>query len=285
MNAAAETDGLGTLRLLWARRKLILLVALAFAVLGATYALLATPYYRAQVTLLPVTNRPGQGIMGQLGALGGLAGLAGINIEGGDKVEPMAVLSSKDFARNFIESQNLLTVILDDKWDAKARKWKNPGPRQPDIRDAVERFDKEIRKIGEDRKTGVIVVTIDWKDPALAAKWANIIAAQINAQMRQRAMDTAERSITYLRGELGATTEVALQQSISRLLESQMQNMMMARGNSEYAFRVIDSARVPKKRFTPKRSLITLGAALIGGFLGCAWVMLRSQRPVGPAAR
>jgi uncharacterized protein involved in exopolysaccharide biosynthesis len=105
--------------------------------------------------------------------------------------------------------------------------------------------------------------------------------------MRARAIEDAERSIEYLRGELQATTQVSLQQSISRLLESQMQNMMMARGNLEYAFRVVDTARVPKKRFTPKRTLITIGAGLIGGFLGCALVLLRGRRvaQAGAAAK
>jgi uncharacterized protein involved in exopolysaccharide biosynthesis len=77
---------------------------------------------------------------------------------------------------------------------------------------------------------------------------------------------------------LQATNQVALQQSISRLLETQMQNMMVARGNAEYAFRVIDPARVPKKRFFPRRTLIILGATLIGGLLACAWLTLSRGR-------
>lgn len=270
---------------LWAGRKWIILGVLIFGALGATYALLVTPIFRAQVTLLPMDNKSARGLAGQLGALGGLAGLAGINIGGTDKVEPMAVLSSRDFARAFIENQKLLTVLLADKWDATAKKWKTDGANTPDIRDAVEYFDKNVRKVGEDRKSGLVVLTVDWKTPTEAAAWANLMAAQINGQMRARAMEDAERSIGYLRGELQATTQVSLQQSISRLLESQMQNMMMARGNLEYAFRVVDTARVPKKRFSPKRTLITLGAGMIGGFLACAWVLLRSRGSTRPAAR
>jgi uncharacterized protein involved in exopolysaccharide biosynthesis len=270
---------------LWAGRVLIVVTALVCGGLGATYALLATPWYRAQVTLLPMENKNAQGIAGQLGALGGLAGLAGINLGGTNKVEPLAVLSSRDFARTFIENQKILTVLLADKWDATAGKWKGDGSNKPDIRDGVEYFDKTVRKVGEDRKTGLVVLTIDWKTPTEAALWANLLAAQINSQMRARAIEDAERSIAYLRAELHATSQVSLQQSISRLLESQMQNMMMARGNTEYAFRVVDSARVPKKRFKPKRTLMALGTTMIGGFLACAWVMLRSRNTAPPVIR
>jgi uncharacterized protein involved in exopolysaccharide biosynthesis len=283
--AAPEPEGMAVLRMLWQRRVLILLVALVFGAAGATYSLLATPIYRAQVTLLPVTNRAGQGLAGQLGGLAGLAGLAGINLEGPDKTEPLAVLSSRDFARSFIEEQALLTVLLADKWDEKAGKWKNPGPKQPDIRDAVERFDKKVRRVGEDRKSGLVVLTIDWEDPELAARWANILAGKINTQMRARAIDSAERSIKYLRAELAVTNEVPLQLSISRLLESQMQTIMVARGNDEYSFRVVDQARVPKKRLHPKRTMITLGTFLIGGLLTCVWLMLSGKRPAAPQRR
>jgi uncharacterized protein involved in exopolysaccharide biosynthesis len=100
------------------------------------------------------------------------------------------------------------------------------------------------------------------------------MAERVNAQMRDRAVTDASRSIEYLQGELQAANQVVLQQAISRLLEAQMQNMMVARGNTEYAFRVIDSARVPKKHFFPKRALIVLGATLIGGLLACAWATL-----------
>jgi uncharacterized protein involved in exopolysaccharide biosynthesis len=282
--ASGPAEGFAMLSVIWKRRWLIVICGLVFGILGATYSLLVTPVFRAQVTLLPVLNKPGQGLMGQLGALGGLAGLAGINLEGGDKAEPMAVLNSKDFARSFIEDEKLLTVVLYDKWDEKTGKWKaQGGPDQPDIRDAVERFDKEIRRVGEDRKTGVITLIVDWKDPVEAAKWANMLAARINVQMRQRAIENADRSINYLRAELSTTKEVSLQQSISRLIESQMQTMMMARGNAEYAFRVVDEARVPKRRMFPKRALISIGCAMIGGFLACAWVVLLNPRPK-PAA-
>ncbi len=278
MNLATQTDPAPTIPLLWAARWRIVTSGLVFGLLGATYALLATPIYRAQVTLLPVQNQNGQGLVGQIGALSGLAGLAGINLGGGDKVEPLAVLSSRDFSRSFIEQNNLVTVLLAEKWDAEKRNWKNPGPNQPDIRDAVEYFEKAVRKVGEDRKSGVVILTVDWKSPVQAAEWANGMSKQINSQMRARAIADAERSIAYLRGELESAKQISLQQSISRLLESQMQNMMVARGNDEYAFRVIDSARVPKKRLSPKRTLITLGSAMIGAFLACAVVLLIPRR-------
>jgi len=277
-----ESDLTALLRAGWLGRWIVLWTTLTCATLMAVYALLATPWYRAQVALFPVENQSAKDFVGDLGPLSAVAGLAGINLRGGaGNAEALAVLKSRDFARKFIENEKLLTILLADKWDAAAGKWKTSGHNTPDIRDAVEYFEKVVRRVGEDRKTGLVMLTVDWKDPTAAAAWANAMAQQINAQMRERAIADAGTKIAYLRAELEATTQVSLQQSISKLLESQMQNMMIARGNEEYAFRVVDLARVPKKHFMPQRALLILGAATIGAFLASAYlahVRLEAER-------
>jgi len=115
----------------------------------------------------------------------------------------------------------------------------------PDVRDAVQYFEKRVRRVSEDRKTGLVSLVIEWKDPEAAAEWANELASQINRQTRERALETASSNIAYLQSEMKATSVVSLQQAIGRLLESEMQQLMLARGNEEFAFRVIDRAMVP----------------------------------------
>ncbi|HEV7606557.1 MAG TPA: Wzz/FepE/Etk N-terminal domain-containing protein [Steroidobacteraceae bacterium] len=275
----AMTDVFGFVRMAWHRRWLVISSGLLCGVGMGIYAFTADPWYRAQVTLLPVENKSAQGLLSQLGPLSGLAGLAGVSLDGGNRAEPLAVLRSGDFARDFIEKQQLITVLFADKWDAKQRKWNTASVDAPDIRDAVKYFDEGVRHVGEDRKLGLVILTVEWKNGKLASEWANQIALDINAQLRARAIADAEKSIGYLRAELTSANEVVLQQSISRLIESQMQTLMVARGNEEYAFRVIDKAHPPKKRFKPIRSLLILGGGVIGGLLACVYVAIRGQRP------
>jgi uncharacterized protein involved in exopolysaccharide biosynthesis len=78
-----------------------------------------------------------------------------------------------------------------------------------------------------------------------------------------------------LQREIAATSVVSLQQSMGRVLEGEMQKLMLARGNEEFAFKVIDRATPPKKRDTPKRALIAIVSLLTGGFLGILVVFLR----------
>jgi uncharacterized protein involved in exopolysaccharide biosynthesis len=276
----ALSDATALVWIAWRGRWLVLASGLLGAVFLGAYAFTAEPWYRAQVTLLPVESKSSQGLLGQLGPLSGLAGLAGISLDGG-QTESLAVLGSRDFARDFIERHKLMTILFADLWDAEQGKWNVSPAKTPDLRNAVNYFDQDVRRVGEDRKLSLVILSVEWKDANLAAEWANQIALDINAQLRARAIEDAEKSIAYLREQLATANEVVLQQSISRLIESQMQTMMVARGSDEYAFRVIDKAYPPKTRFKPKRMLLVLGGTIIGALLAWAFLLIRAHPPRG----
>jgi uncharacterized protein involved in exopolysaccharide biosynthesis len=83
--------------------------------------------------------------------------------------------------------------------------------------------------------------------------------------MKVRALDESGRNIDYLREQLRKTDSVHLQEAISRLLEVEMQKVMLAQGADQYSFRVIDEAQPPVRRERPKRTIIVL-FALVGSF-------------------
>ena len=127
------------------------------------------------------------------------------------------------------------------------------------------------------RATGLVTLSIEWGDPELAAAWANLLAVRLNDRMRQRALAEAETNVKYLRHEFENTSIVALQQSISGLMESEMQKLMLARGNSEYAFRIIDRAEVPRGKSKPRVTLIVAVATFFGGMLSGFVALVRDM--------
>jgi uncharacterized protein involved in exopolysaccharide biosynthesis len=260
---------------LWSGRWLIIAITSLFAVGGVTYALVAQEWWRAEVVLAPADKKGG--MSGALSQLSGLASLAGVSVGGGGGNEPLAVLKSKDFARQFITDMNLMPVLLKDQ--------KTEDGEAPDIRDALRVFET-VRSVSDDKKTGLITLGVRWKDANTAALWANELARRVNARLRAEALAEAERNVAYLQKEIAATSVVSLQQSMGRVLEGEMQKLMLARGNEEFAFKVIDKATPPKLRDAPKRALIAIVATLAGGFLGILAVFLRQawrSRPPRPA--
>lgn len=258
---------------LWNGKLKVLVLMIAFAIVGSVYAFLAPTWYQAEVAMSPVGKRS---LSGGLGQLGGLASLAGISIPGADSGEPLAVLKSRSIAREFIEDQKLMPILYADRWSEATHDWIADGKPAPDIRDAVQYFDESIRGVGEDKKSGMITLTIRWKDAGLAADWANLLVRRVNERMRVSAIHDSQSSINYLQKEMQAASVVSLQQSIGRVLESEMQKMALARSNEEFAFKVIDAATPPERLQSPKRLFIVVMSALFGAACGAAWVLVGS---------
>jgi len=244
---------------LWRDKWLIAGITALFGVLAIAYALLATEWYRADVLLVPAEEDALAGLTEQLGGLARLAGVSSASPVG-DTSEAIAILQSRAFAQAFIEDKGLLPVFTEQSSWADG-----PGAGSADMRDAVDFFHDNVLRVGEDRDTGQITLSVEWTDPVVASDWANSLVTRINERMRQRALTEAETNIAFLQSELTTNKLVPLEQSISRLLETEMQKMMLARGSAEFSFRVVDPATPPKKRARPKRTLIVVSVVFLGG--------------------
>jgi uncharacterized protein involved in exopolysaccharide biosynthesis len=243
----------------------------ALTLAGVVYGVFRTPKYVASTVLMPVSNNGGTQAIGGLSSLASryssLASLAGINLPGGSAgAADIAVLSSELLTRQFVQKNNLLPVLFPKLWNPEQHKWKTNNPeRVPSLWDAYRLFKRKIRQVTHDKKTGLIRLSITWKNPKVAAKWANELVALANNHLRQQAIDVAQRNIAYLQDQLKKAKLVEVQYAISSLLEEQINREMVARGRKEYALKVVDPA------FAPGRPS-TSGPILLGtlGFLsGC----------------
>jgi len=283
----AEPGGLDVRTALQALRNskgIIAAVALLFAAGALAYALLATPWWRVEVLLAPADEKSMPAIGGQLG---GLAALAGVNLGGsGASVDALAILRSREFARDFIADNDLVPVLFANEWDPEQKAWLSSNPRkQRDVRDAVKKFHEDVLRVTQDRQTKIVTLTVEWTDPEVAARWAGELVQRINKRMRERALIRAEGNLRYLEAELGRTNVVTLQQSIGRIVENEMQTVMLARGNEDFAFRVLDGPIAPKYPVRPRRVFVVALATLIGGLLAALGVLASTAWRIGARAQ
>lgn len=252
----------------------ILAVTLVCALAGTLAALLMTPMYKAEAFLIPVSKAEDQGrYTSQLGEFAGIATMAGINLERGDrKNEAIATLKSRILTEQFIKDEKLLPVLFHKFWDPEAQRWDVNDPDDvPTLWDAYELFDEKLRRVYEDKRTGLVVLSIEWKDPELAARWANELVRRVNAMLRNRAAQQSENAVGYLQEQLKLTSVVELQQVLHRLIEAEMKEIILAKINKEYAFRVIDPATLPEEPSRPRM----VPMVVVGGGLGViAGIML-----------
>ncbi len=279
----ADIDLYGLISIAFSNKLLITLCALVFFGLAAGFAFWLKPVYRAEVLLLPADQEAESDSLSALaGQFGGLASLAGINISGDHaKEKALTTLSSRSFTLDFIRENGLMPVLFANKWDNENQKWKPEDTAEhPTEWDAYKLFDRKVRFVEEEPRSGVIVLAIQWKDGELAARWANQLADKVNTQLRTHAIQEAETSIEYLQQELEKTSVVELQQGIYRLIENHTNKKMLANVRDDYAFEIMDPAVVPDVDDfeSPKRMLMMAAGLGAGGFLGLILAILKTQR-------
>jgi uncharacterized protein involved in exopolysaccharide biosynthesis len=245
-------------------------------------AFMLTPMYRSEVVVSPADTSSG-GLGGDLGGqLGGLASLAGINIggAGGKKSdEALAYLRSRVFAAGFIQRHGLMPIIYAEKWDSARNQWRNAND-PPTIAEGVDRFSKRIREITEDKRTGIVTIAIVWSDRYAAAEWANLLVAEADKALRDRAIAEQNRSLEYLKAEAAQTSSVEIGNAISKLTETELKNAMVARTRDAYAFKVLDPAVAADRKHhdSPNKTLIVALGALLGFVVGVIVAAVRRRR-------
>jgi uncharacterized protein involved in exopolysaccharide biosynthesis len=273
--------------LLWRAKWSIFAIVLVFAAAAGAVAFMSPKQYEATITLAAANNSPGGGQMGNLGGMasqfGGLAALAGISV-GGDssKSESIAVLQSERLTETYIRQNQLLPVLFHKNWDAGRKAWNIQDPLKiPTLWKANREFDKSIRKVTVNAKTGIVTLTMTWEDPVLAANWANGMVQLTNEFLLEKAIREAEHNIDYLNTSAGKSNVVEERQAIYSILKTEINRAMLARGSNEYAFKILDPAVTPEMASSPRKMLWTLAGAAFGLLAALLWVFARASSAGG----
>jgi LPS O-antigen subunit length determinant protein (WzzB/FepE family) len=87
-----------------------------------------------------------------------------------------------------------------------------------------------------------------------------------NDFLRDQAIRESERNIAYLNEQATKTDLLGARQAIFTILQSEINKVMMARGNDEYALKVLDPAFAPELASSPKLAL-WLAIGFVGGLI------------------
>ena len=264
---------------------------------ATTLAFVLPSYWRIEVTVMPVKPSAGLGNL-DLGSISGLLGgglaAAGASLLGGrssgNQEEAMAILASRELFDAYATRENLLPQLFDTKWDKENNRWTVSGDRVPTLRAGYKLFSRSIRDITLDRRSGIVTMSLTWRDREAAVKWSRDLIALTNEQMRQHALSEAKENMTYLSAALakaqGNGSSNALSGALANAYERALQSYMYASGQTDYAFRIIDPPTLPdaRERVFPKRTLFLALGLIFGALLAIPVVHLRDRRRAKPAA-
>lgn len=274
---------------IWNEKVLLIFVTSFFSLAAIFYSLSELNIYRAEVVTIPIEARQSNSTLAN--QLGGAAALIGINMpqDNGRISSVLAILRSREFISRFIDKHDLLAPLFAGTWDPllgsgidaslydfDTDEWRRDGG-QPTTLQAYRSF-SEILKIQEDPVNGLIRLTIEWHDPTLAAKWANLIVEDINQEIKSADVEEANSAISFLRNQLQTTQLVEMQRVFYQLIESQTRIIMLADVRDEYVLQIIDAAVEPDQRVSPNRTLIVIMGTLGGVLISLLLITLKGMR-------
>jgi len=281
--------------ILWAGRIKILAITAVFAITSVFYALSVPDQYKATALLSPAQSSGG-GLSGALGQLGGLAAMAGVSLGGGETSEAQVaqeIMKSWNFIDGFIESNKLaVEVYAADGWnkgsnelqidsdiyDVSKSQWlveddDTGGLGPPSSWKLFEKFSEKLA-VSEDKKSGLLSVSIEYYSPQIAKQWLDLYVAAINDHMQKRKMAKVTRNIEYLEAQIKKTNIAEMQEVFYTIIEEQIKSKMLAEASPDYAFVAVSPSMVPEEKSQPKRALICILGTLLGGMLSVLWVLV-----------
>jgi uncharacterized protein involved in exopolysaccharide biosynthesis len=279
---------------IWGRKKFIAVFTAAVTTLTLVVSLLLTPIYRSSAVILPIDKTMPSILEGSdLSSIIGLLGIGG----GSSSSKIMAILQTNSIKERILKKHDLMKVIFDDEWDEKLGKWEDDPP---DIWDGIRAFEK-IVEIEEDRKTGAISISTDFKDPQMAGNISNWFVEELGAIVREKSFSMARyqrENIEEILGSVGGhlkppegdppdftvfmqkmrdltVSERAYEQLLIQYYISKFQEV-----KEDVVFQVIDEAKPPDEPERPKKLLNTLIGMIVSLFLGIFYVVVANRGEV-----
>ena len=194
-----EINLLDYLIVLAKRKNFIIKVTLGFAVIAAIISLIMSPIYKAETKILPPVNG-GSGIatqlMNQLGQLGAIAGISGVPTNG---------KAPSELYIGLLKSRTVLDRMV-DRFDLM--KLYRTSYRQ----NARNRLLDDVLSVRDDRKSGIITINVEDKDPKRAAEMANAFVEELQKLNTGLAITQASQRRLYFEEQLKAA-KVSLTQA------------------------------------------------------------------------
>ena len=185
------------------QKTLIAMVTIAATVLAVGFALLLPPIYTARTTFLAPGSQQQSGSAAALAALGSLGGLGGsIGAKSPDELY-VSLLKSDSVQRALAERFDLKTHYNVPHYEA--------------LRKALPSY----VRVTSDKKSGVILVEVDDKDPKFAADLANAHEGEVTKLLARLAVSEAQLRRAFFEKQLQETKNnlVKAEQSLQAVQE------------------------------------------------------------------
>ncbi len=231
----------------------------------------------------------------QKSGLSSIAGAVGVSLGGGKTNKGdiiVETIRSKTFLEHLIKFDDVLPALLaaesynqetkkidfdESVFSIKNKQWNNEVP---SVHQAYIVY-RKLLSVFQDQGDNFIYISFDHISPEFANYFLNLIVDEVNLSLRKKSSIEANAALDFLESQLTGTFLIELRNSISSLIQKQLEKKMLADVSKNFALKPIESPFVEEKKHSPSRALMlmwySLGALVFFSMIALFWELNRSE--------
>lgn len=239
-----------------ARHKKLIIFTVVIAVTAtAIISFLSPRIYEAKAVIMPVAQLQEQSSMSAIALQLGIASNQASNAS-----ELFSLLQSNILMERVIIKNNLVPVFFGE--EAKGKKVNDQ------IWDGIRYLKNTIYKARDNKRDGIIELSVEFKDPEMSARILTYILTELTDYMSSEAKRVADTNKKYLESLIDKNSDPLIKQKIYALIARQIEISMMAEVKENFAFKILDPPKTPDMKIRPRISMnimLSFIMSLIGG--------------------
>ncbi|MDI6744181.1 MAG: Wzz/FepE/Etk N-terminal domain-containing protein [Thermodesulfovibrionales bacterium] len=252
-----EINLLDYLRVIQKHKKLIILIVAVALAVSVVKAFLTAPVYEARAVITPALQQR------DTFPMAGLAAQIGISAPTPSGVTEIVNLLNSNILREMIIKRHKLLDVFFEK-DSLSKKSEDERVW------AGLRFFQGSMKVNFKQKDNIVELSMQFKDPRMAAEILNYTLTELNNHMSSEAKRVADTNKKHLESLLNDTADPFIKNKIYNIIVQQIEQSIMAEVKENLAFKVIDPPRVPDQRINNRRRqkvMVAFATSLFAGIL------------------
>jgi len=275
------------LLLLWKKRFFIIISSILAGCLSVIIALNLTEIYKSQALVSIQSENQSNSLSSMASQFGGIASLAGISLSDGNNKTSYVVetIKSREFLKLLINKYDVTASIMATEYYNKETKeivysdldWVRDGKENflsiPSYLEVHDKYINSLLDININEKTGFINISIEHQSPYFAMEFLTIIIKELNLITKNREISETNAALSFLNEQLENAPLVEIKNSINNLIQSQLNNQMIANIKEDFLLKVLDPPYVPEQRVRPNRAIFCISITLLVFFISIFTVL------------
>jgi len=211
----------------------------------------------------------------------------GMDIGGATDVEDLEVLfRSDDLTVRVFHKYNLWPIVMPDRFDPKTgmirtgwvdRIFRENREKHPGDWDAI-KIAKDWLAVRTNKKLGTVNISFESPSPEGSADIVRYYLDEAKSRLQEEAFERASQNKKFIEQQIGRTPDALTKERLYSLFGQEVEREMLARNREQFGFQVIDSPRVPDKKYRPRRGRGAVAATVLSFTIFCWYFLLRGRK-------